>query len=186
MISGLCQCGCGGIIPIAKRTLTAREQVKGQPMRFIPYHGASYACGPRHPRWNGGRTVSKGYIVVSAPTHPRADRNGYVPVHLIIAENAFGKPLPLGVEVHHVNQKRGDNRNRNLVICQDHAYHQLLHRRARALTDGGSVHNVKCLHCKQWGIPGSGDLVARSYGSYHLSCAANYKKLKRILKQEVN
>lgn len=51
--------------------------------------------------------------------------------HVRVAEAALGKPLPKGAEVHHVNGNGRDNRNCNLVICQDRAYHKLLHKLAR-------------------------------------------------------
>jgi hypothetical protein len=34
----LCECGCGEVVPIAKRTRSERGQVKGQPLRFINGH----------------------------------------------------------------------------------------------------------------------------------------------------
>ena len=37
---GLCQCGCGSKTSIAKMTLTARGQKKGQPLKFISGHNA--------------------------------------------------------------------------------------------------------------------------------------------------
>lgn len=52
--------------------------------------------------------------------------------HQRVAERALGKPLPAGAEIHHVNGDPKDNRPANLVICQDAAYHDLLHARARA------------------------------------------------------
>lgn len=53
--------------------------------------------------------------------------------HVVVAETALGKPLPKGAEVHHWNEIRSDNRPENLVVCPDHSYHMLLHRRARKL-----------------------------------------------------
>ena len=70
------------------------------------------------------------------------DKKGYMVVrvggvhkfeHVLIAEKALGKPLPKGAQVHHLNERKGDNRNTNLVVCPDDAYHKLLHKRARDL-----------------------------------------------------
>ena len=46
------------------------------------------------------------------------------------AERALGKPLPAGTVIHHHNYKGNDSQ---LVICQDRAYHRLLHARMRTL-----------------------------------------------------
>lgn len=71
--------------------------------------------------------------------HPKADKGGYIYKHIFIAEAAIGKHLPDGAEVHHVNELRYDNRNTNLVICQDIGYHKLLHRRTAALDACGNA-----------------------------------------------
>lgn len=74
----------------------------------------------------------QGYAIVRAPGHPKAsERGGWVLEHVIVAERALGKFLPPKAEVHHWNRDKQDNRNENLVICQDRAYHFLLHRRMR-------------------------------------------------------
>lgn len=71
-------------------------------------------------------------------------------LHVAIAEKALGKPLPLGAEVHHVDEVKSHNWNSNLVICQSHAYHSLLHLRARILKAGGDPNTQRiCSHCKQ-------------------------------------
>lgn len=82
------------------------------------------------------------------PQHPRAQGKGVVYRHVIVAEAALGKHLPDGVEVHHVDENKQNNANSNLVICQDSAYHSLLHVRARAVRAGGNPNTQKlCGRC---------------------------------------
>ena len=56
--------------------------------------------------------------------------------YAIRAEKALGKPLPKGSVVHHADGSK--NEHAPLVICQDHAYHMLLHRRMRIVARGGN------------------------------------------------
>ena len=106
--------------------------------------------GPESRAWKGGRRRSKGYIVAYAPNHPRASVNGTVPEHILIAEAAIGRSITSEIKVHHVNGKRDDNRNQNLVVCQDEAYHQLLHRRERVHKAGGNPNTDKiCCGCQR-------------------------------------
>ncbi len=91
------------------------------------------ARGERHPCWKGGvNRHANGYVLLMRKEHPRANRDGYVMEHILVAESAIGFYLPDGVEVHHINGIRDDNGHKNLVVCQDHTYHLLLHQRARA------------------------------------------------------
>lgn len=128
-----CECGCGSEL---------RRDSKGRMPRFLGAHRAHRPAVPV-------RSHSQGYVLVRVPEHPRA-HNGYVYEHLIVAEKALGRPVPLGVEVHHVNESPADNRPSNLVICEDKAYHQLLHRRARALRACGHADWVRCGFCGRW------------------------------------
>lgn len=122
-------------------------------MRFVNGHQLK-AKGPKSVNWRGGAYVrADGYRMVRQPEHPRANGNGYVREHILIAERALGKPLPEGAEVHHVNTVRRDNGRGNLVICQDHAFHALLERRGKALRECGNASWVKCRHCQQYDDP---------------------------------
>lgn len=96
---------------------------------------------------------TNGYLSHADHDHPNVMGNGQVFDHVAVAVRALGKPLPKGVEVHHVNGVRSDNRGCNLVICQDHAYHSLLHQRARSLAACGHPSWKRCWICDRYDDP---------------------------------
>lgn len=107
--------------------------------------------GSAHYNWNGGRTINdSGYVMILKPDHPRANSKGYVSEHLAIGDRVIGRILPDGVQVHHFNEIRSDNANKNLVICENQAYHLLLHQRARAYRATGCATARSCVICKGW------------------------------------
>lgn len=125
--------------------------------------------GAQHHCWRGGVGTSYGYVLRYTPGHPMADGSGRVPEHILIVELARQRELPAGAEVHHVNQVRGDNRNENLVACNDKSYHSLLHQRMRARDATGDPGARICWYCKGWAL--SGDrLPLRSSASAHRMC----------------
>lgn len=149
--SGLCTCGCGGQTSVAKRNSRRTGMRKGWHHRFIGRHNTR---GQNNPAWNGGRHQhAKGYWFVYMPTHPRANVNGCVLEHLLVAERALGRPIPPQHPVHHVNEDPPDNRPRNLVICQDAAYHSLLHVRMRAKAATGDPNLLLCKLCGEYDKP---------------------------------
>lgn len=98
-----------------------------------------------------------GYPVRKQPGHPKAS-GGWVYEHVLIAEAALGRPLPPSVEVHHVDEDTQNNANSNLVICQDKAYHKLLHTRTRTVQAGGDPDTQKvCSTCR----------CVRSFGDFN-------------------
>lgn len=93
--------------------------------------------------------ATHGYQVRYMPGHPRATASGDVYEHVLVAERALGHYLPPGALVHHVDENRKHNANRNLVICQDIAYHKLLHYRLKVLRAGGNPNTEKfCGDCR--------------------------------------
>lgn len=69
-----------------------------------------------------------------------------VTLHRLRAERALGKRLPPGAEVHHADDSKDPNAP--LVICQDAAYHKLLHIRARLVRAGGNPNTDRmCSRC---------------------------------------
>ena len=179
----LCECGCGQPAPIAKYNSYTTGRIKGQPVRFIKGHNTKWLkrFGPAHPKWKGGeQTNDQGYRLILVPGHPRGTEHGYVREHIVIAERALGHPLPSQAVVHHVNEQRSENRNNNLVICENDRYHKLLHRRMRAYQATGSVSSKKCVYCKSWAMIDDPDLsIAKKGSGYHRSCHAAHERNKR-------
>lgn len=107
--------------------------------------------GSDHHLWKGGKTTnSYGYVKLMCSGHPRADRDGYVFEHVLIAEKAFGGHLPEKAEVHHFDENKSNNSNRNLVICEDRSYHRLLHCRTKSMQATGKPNLHHCNQCGEW------------------------------------
>ena len=82
------------------------------------------------------------HTIKASPSERSYNNQGYACIvvdkkskleHIHIAEKALGKPLPKGAIVHHVNERKWDNRNKNLVVCPSQEYHLMLHRRMKEL-----------------------------------------------------
>lgn len=174
----LCECGCGEIAPTAKQTTRKLGYIKGQPMKFIHGHNGRTVPPEKHSGWKGGRrSHSLGYVWVYDHAQSKS-----VLEHIAIATRILGRPLPDGVQVHHVNDNGADNRNGNLIICEDQAYHKLLHRRRRALLATGSVNALKCQFCQQWGTVDNIYVPPSGKGSqFHRACANNYHRARKGL-----
>lgn len=172
----LCECGCGRSTAIILLTDTRKGRIKGEYNRFVTGHNNRGKRGHETSRWNGGRTIHQsGYLCVRTPCHPRASNSGYVFEHILVAEKALGRYLPPKAVVHHANEKKDDNRNCNLVICENEAYHRLLHQRARAYQATGSIHGVRCYLCGTWGTPE--DIPGKRGGSrFHETCGKAFEK----------
>ncbi len=108
--------------------------------------------------------------MIYLPDHHRSTSNGYVREHILIAEAAFGKPLPLGVVIHHHTPKQ-------IVICQDNAYHKLIHQRMKALEGCGHANWHKCKHCKRYDNPVNLTMPKKvRQSAYHKHCAGAYQR----------
>lgn len=139
-MTGRCQCGCGGLTRIATGNDARYGSVKGQPRRFIKGHDK------RSP--SGRRLTTQGYVAVYIPGHPRATK-GFVLEHVVMAERAVGRPLPIGAIVHHVNDNKQDNRRDNFAVLENHAEHRNLHVRRAVLRAGGNPWTQRvCCYCK--------------------------------------
>jgi hypothetical protein len=71
-----------------------------------------------------------------------------VRIHRLRAERALGKPLPLGVVVHHADGTKQDDAP--LVICENEQYHRLLHKLLRIHQAGGNPWTDRiCPECQR-------------------------------------
>jgi len=130
--------------------------------------------------WKGGRVIDGyGYALLYNPDNGQA--SNYTKLHIIMAEKVLGKKLPVGVVVHHSDENRLHNENSNFVICENQGYHNLLHKRMRAIEAGGA-NMVRCPICKEHDIPEN--LYIRSNGQgYHRRCHAKVECVrKRIMR----
>jgi len=145
-------------------------------------------CTAHYMRWHrhgdplGGRGPTgaphkdqAGYMVFTSG--PYAGRRE----HTVVAEKAFGKPLPAGVVVHHVDEDKANNYPSNLVICQSHAYHFLLHTRADAIAAGHPATWRKCGYCSEYdALENMRHYQYKNVNMYqHKKCSDDYNTARR-------
>jgi len=88
------------------------------------------------------------YVRVKCVGHCCSHSDGRVKEHIYIAEKAVGRCLR-GHPVHHVDEVKSNNANTNLVVCENCAYHFLIHVRTRILRAGFDPDTHKrCTRCR--------------------------------------
>lgn len=108
--------------------------------------------------------------------------------HVRVVENVLGFELPKSVVIHHWNEIKTDNRNENLLVCQDRAYHNLIHARMRAYDACGNANWRPCVICKKY------DAIENFHkpkkekstaANVHQKCANAYQKMNYARKKEL-
>lgn len=105
--------------------------------------------------------------------------------HRRVVERILEHPLPPKAEVHHRDGNGKNNDPNNLVVCEDRAYHRLLHLREEAYRATGNPNARRCMFCSKWGDPTQpdSDLIVRHRKAVkesgvghalHRSCEAKY------------
>ncbi len=181
--AGLCHCGCGKATRLITRR-SNRGDFIGMPRRFLKGHLPPEARARQilanlrrgHPLKTDAELASL-YRVTRVDGRQELD-------HRRIAERALGHALPAKAEIHHLNGDRFDNARTNLVICEDHAYHMLLHRRARALAACGNAAWMCCRICKQWDDPANLYIQpTKPSHAYHRACHTVYAQARYRVRQ---
>ena len=71
-----------------------------------------------------------GYIAVYFPDHPKSSNTGYIMEHVLVMEALLGRHLNEDECVHHINEKKDDNRKENLKLMTK-SEHMSLHMKER-------------------------------------------------------
>lgn len=158
--AGYCQCGCGKKTTIARYSNKKLGHVKGKPNKFVCGH----YIRSHSPRINNGRAL------LYMPENSRANNKGYVFRYLLVAEKALGKPILKKHPVHHIDSNKINDNPNNLVICESHAYHTLLHKRTAAYRECGNPNFRKCWICKQYDSKKNLYISKDKKHIYHRSC----------------
>ena len=79
--------------------------------------------------------MSRGYVTVYAPEHPRASKRKYVLEHILVWEKIQGKPIPSGYVIHHLNGIRSDNRKQNLIALPNKKHSLVLAAKAKRIQE---------------------------------------------------
>jgi hypothetical protein len=125
---GICACGCGLPTRIPKSSNPRYGWVKGFPVRFRSGHNSRLKPSGPYPGKGIGHGKAEG-------------------IHRLRAMKALGRRLPKGAVVHHTDGSK--NPDAPLVICENHAYHMLLHHRMRIKARGGNPNTDRiCSRCR--------------------------------------
>ena len=137
-------------------------------------------CGKHNNNWKGGvNKIISGYLEQYCPNHPRCTKKRpYVRQHILIVEKVLGRFLKLTEQVHHIDSIGLNNKNKNLIVCENQAYHSLIHKRERALQQCGNANWIKCGYCGEW--DNKKNLYIRPNGKtgFHRKCQNGYKRRK--------
>ena len=83
--------------------------------------------GTEHYNWKGGIINQSGYVMIYSPEHPHCNKRNYVYEHRLVVERKLNRYLCPKEIVHHLNEKRNDNRLENLFLFPNKWSHTTYH-----------------------------------------------------------
>ena len=132
--------------------------------------------GRKSLRPNGGCLRDDGYVTVTRQRVTKLE-------HVMVAERALGKPLPITARVHHVDENRSNNEPSNLVICPSEAYHKLLHQRMRAMAACGNPNWRICTFCGHHDDPENLYIRPSNTQAWHKACRNALQRATYVKKE---
>lgn len=111
---------------------------KHKDARFCSRTCSNRWIAPRRKSSRGFVVSKKGYILVRAPGHPMASKEGYLMQHRLVMANHLGRMLDPSEVVHHLNEDKADNRIDNLEV---------LHKRVHDRLPKPAIKPICCPHC---------------------------------------
>lgn len=98
--------------------------------------------GDKNAHWNGGQTMSRGYVYIYNRNHPSSTLKGYVKRARLILEKKLGRYLLPSCIPHHINGDKGDDRPSNLIEISK-SQHSTLHSFERRLASKSKSLGIK-------------------------------------------
>lgn len=80
-----------------------------------------------------GKIIYDEYLLCYNPTHHKANKYGYVRIHIMQAEKKLGRKLKPGETVHHIDKNKHNNLLDNLIVFRTLADHTAFHKGTRAV-----------------------------------------------------
>lgn len=106
-----------------------------------------------------------------------------MPVSILVVEEVLDCLLPLKAVVHHVDGNKLNNDLRNLVVCEDQAYHKELHYREKALRDCGYPAWKYCVRCKSWSPQEEVVKYKGAHNYVHRECERKYQAHRMFVRR---
>ncbi len=79
---------------------------------------------------------TKGYKKIYCPSNKKANKDGLVYEHIVVAEEMLKRPLKKEEVVHHKDTNRSNNSPDNLMVFKTKADHARFHKTGKAIKEG--------------------------------------------------
>ena len=119
------------------------------------------------------------YLIL--PGHRLASANGFIREYHFLIENLLPGIFDpkKGHVVHHVDDDHNNNTPSNLVLCESHGYHMLIHARRRAYRACGNANYRKCWFCSKY------DDIKKLHfhknaAPHHRDCRKKYRRERKL------